>query len=54
VQQKIWLNSLTSHEMKSYNELMKTNLAQDEPQVEAQSDRSSIKCEFEVIKENIF
>jgi hypothetical protein len=47
-------DSLTSHEIESYNELMKISLVDDESQAEAQSDGSNDKCEFEVIIENVY
>jgi hypothetical protein len=47
-------DSLTSDEIESYNELMKKSLVEDKSQVEAQSDNNNNKCEFEVIKENIY
>jgi hypothetical protein len=47
-------DSLTSHEMESYSELMKESLVEDESQAEAQSDSKQNKCEFEVTKENIY
>jgi hypothetical protein len=50
-------DSLTSHEIKSYSELMKISFVKDESQEEARRDTSSI-CEsklefyFQVTKEN--
>jgi hypothetical protein len=44
-------DSLTSHEMESYSELMKKNIIEYESQVATQSDSSNNKCEFKDTKE---
>jgi hypothetical protein len=46
-------DSLASHDMELYSELMKINLVEDESRAEARIDNNNNKCGFEVVKEKI-